>query len=137
MRVARKLGRLSLEVELMFGIFSRGSKSCTREDFKYCCLQRLNLKNDISERELDMLLDSKLKNRPNMEQRDFVVIFSDAINTARNEALNQESLDRQLLMRYNATIHNRDPMDGRTSGMTHSRSQDADKFMDFARKDAV
>jgi len=46
------------------------------------------LKNDISERELDMLLDAKLKNRPNIEQRDFVIIFQEAINTARNEALN-------------------------------------------------
>jgi len=38
MRVARKLAKLSIDVELMFGIFSRGTKSCTREDFKYCCL---------------------------------------------------------------------------------------------------
>jgi len=43
------------------------------------------LKNDISERELDMLLDAKLKDRPNMEQRDFVTIFSQAIGAARNE----------------------------------------------------
>ena len=88
MRVARKLGRLSIDVELMFGIFSRGTKSCTREDFKYCCLQRLNLKNEISERELDMLLDARLKSRPNMEQRDFVAIFSASIGAARNEAQN-------------------------------------------------
>ena len=38
MRIARKLARLSIDVELMFGIFSRGTRQCTREDFKYCCL---------------------------------------------------------------------------------------------------
>lgn len=37
-RIARRLGRLALDPELMFGIFSRGTKSCSREDFKYQCL---------------------------------------------------------------------------------------------------
>ena len=40
-RIAKKLGRLSIDVDLMFGIFSRGRQSCDREDFKWCCLQRL------------------------------------------------------------------------------------------------
>ena len=56
----------------MFGIFSRGTKLCNREDFKYCCLQRLELKNEITERELDMLLDGRLKDNANMTQKDFV-----------------------------------------------------------------
>ena len=55
-RIAQKLSKLSIDVELMFGIFSRGMKTCTHEDFKYCCLQRLNMRNDISEKELDLFL---------------------------------------------------------------------------------
>jgi hypothetical protein len=67
MRIARKLGRLSIDVELMFGIFSRGSKICTREDFKYCCLQRLDLKREISDREIELLLESKIGQRANID----------------------------------------------------------------------
>jgi len=63
MHIAMRLSKLSIDVELMFGIFSRGQRSCTREDFKYCCLHRLDLKNKISERELEMLLDNKLGNK--------------------------------------------------------------------------
>jgi hypothetical protein len=60
-RIAQKLGRLSLDVELMFGIFSRGTRSCTLEDFKYCCLQRLNMRNDITEKELDLFLSGNAR----------------------------------------------------------------------------
>ena len=42
-KIAFKLGRLSIGIPLMFGIFSRGSKSCSREDFTHCCLRRLDL----------------------------------------------------------------------------------------------
>lgn len=87
-RIAAKLGRLAIDVELMFGVFSRGTRSCTREDFKYCCLRRLNLKDQLSEKELDMLLEARLKDKPNMDQKQFVEIFSSAIGEARNEAQN-------------------------------------------------
>lgn len=60
-RIAQKLGRLSLDVELMFGIFSRGTRSCTFEDFKYCCLQRLNMRNEITEKELDLFLSGNAR----------------------------------------------------------------------------
>ena len=100
-RIAAKLGRLAIDVELMFGVFSRGTRSCTREDFKYCCLRRLNLKDQLSEKELDMLLESRLKDKPTMDQKQFVEIFSSAIGEARNEAQNQEAMDRTLTMRYN------------------------------------
>lgn len=125
MRIARKLGRLSIDVDLMFGIFSRGTKTCTREDFKYCCLQRLNLKDEISERELDMLLDSKLKDKTNMEQRDFVNIFAQYIAKARNESQNQEAEQRSLMMRYQDKQ--------RESGQTlhHSKTVEGVSLMDF------
>ena len=85
-RIATKLGRLSVDVELMFGIFSRGTPSCTREDFKYCCLQRLNLKDTLSEKEIDMLLDAKLDDQANMDRKQFVDIFATAIGEAKHEA---------------------------------------------------
>jgi len=41
-------------------------------------------------------------------------------------------------MKYNATINNRDNLDGRSSGLARSKSQtETGSFMDFARKDAV
>ena len=80
----------SIEIPLMFGIFSRGSRSCSRDDFKYCCLQRLNLKSDISERELDMLLNRRLEAKTHMDQDDFVKIFKDPIRRAQ-ELRNEEA----------------------------------------------
>jgi len=91
LRIATKLGRLSIDVELMFGIFSRGTKSCTKEDFKYQCLNRLNLKDQLTEKELDLFLNNhvKLKDKRNVNQKDFVDIFSAAITAARNATRNQ------------------------------------------------
>lgn len=96
-KIALKLGRLSLDVELMFGIFSRGTRSCTFEDFKYCCLQRLNI--EISEKELDLFLaaNARLQNKTIVEQRDFVEIFTGAIIKARNDVQNQEARDEQYI----------------------------------------
>lgn len=61
----------------MFGIFAAGAKACTREDFKYCCLQRLNLKDELSDRELDMFLRQhpRLKGKTTIDQRDFLEVF--------------------------------------------------------------
>ena len=57
MRIARKLAALNCEIELMFGIFSQGNRNCTHENFKHCCLNRLNLgREGLTERELDLLL---------------------------------------------------------------------------------
>jgi hypothetical protein len=61
MKIANKLGGLSIDVELMFGIFSRGLKSCTREDFKYCCLRRLNLDTEIPDKEMDIFLEKNVQ----------------------------------------------------------------------------
>ena len=56
MRIAMKLGKLNCEMSSLFGIFSRGMLTATKEDFKYCCLQRLGLRTEISEREIDLFL---------------------------------------------------------------------------------
>lgn len=74
----------------MFGIFSRGTKVCSREDFKYCCLQRLDLKREISDRELSMFLENKLGNKANITQKEFVTIFSGPIGQAREEVYSYE-----------------------------------------------
>ena len=61
----------------MFGIFSRGSKLCTFEDFKYCCMQRLNLKLELKEKDIDTFLISHalLKGKKVIEMTDFKEIF--------------------------------------------------------------
>ena len=60
------------------------------------------MRNDITEKELDLFLsgNSRLQNKKIVEQRDFVEIFTNAIIKARSDVLNQESLDRTLMMRY-------------------------------------
>ena len=55
--IAKTLARINAETSLIFGIFSRGQRSVTKEDFKYCVLSRLNLKDKISEREMDFFLE--------------------------------------------------------------------------------
>lgn len=135
MRIARKLGRLSIDVHLMFGIFSRGGRICTREDFKYCCLQRLDLKSEISEREVDMLLEAKLGQRPNVEQREFVQIFQRAIAAAREEALRQDAQDQSMVQRYNDMMRTKG--DGTFKGQSLNRSESTGTLMDFQRKGAA
>jgi len=78
MHIARKLAPLNCEVELMFGIFSQGQKSCTKSDFKHTCLNRLRLMKDgVQEREIDIFLQSNdyIGAHPVIEKDDFVMIF--------------------------------------------------------------
>jgi len=56
LRIARPLAKYKVEIGLLFAIFSRGMRTCTKEDFKYCCLNRLGLRSEISEREMDLFL---------------------------------------------------------------------------------
>ena len=81
MRIARKLAKLNCEVHILFGIFSRGMLTTTKEDFKYCCLQRLGLRTEISERELDLFLvgNKIIKDKNYIESEDFIEIFEGAI----------------------------------------------------------
>jgi hypothetical protein len=61
----------------MFGIFSRGAKLCSFEDFKYCCMQRLNLKEDLKDKDIDIFLSTHklLKGKKLIELSDFKEIF--------------------------------------------------------------
>ena len=56
MRIARKLSTLPCDTDLLFGIFTHGQKNCTKEDFAYCCLNKLNLRKEIAPREMDLFL---------------------------------------------------------------------------------
>ena len=49
----------------------------------------------MSEKELDLLLDNhaRLRGKANVDQADFVAIFSGAILAAREAQMNQDALD--------------------------------------------
>ena len=82
MRIARKLATLNCEIGLMFGIFSQGQRNCTHENFKHCCLNRLNLRKEgLTERELDLLLVGSEYTRDSnlIEINDFIGMFEGAI----------------------------------------------------------
>lgn len=58
MQISRKLATLNCDIELIFGVFSQGQRSCTKANFKHTCINRLRLTKDgLTERELDLLLD--------------------------------------------------------------------------------
>lgn len=104
-RIARKLGHINTDVGLIFGIFSRGHKTVTNEDFKYCCLNRLNLRKEMTERELDMFLQNNefTRGKEFMDQEEFIQIFKNHILRARHECLNAEATWKT------SQHHSRDP----------------------------
>ena len=55
-RIAKRVARFQGDVEMLFGIFARGQKTVTKDDFKYTCLKRLQLEQEISDREMDMFM---------------------------------------------------------------------------------
>jgi len=59
------------------------------------------LKDQLTAKELDLFLHNhgKLKGKENVDQRDFVEIFSSAITAARHESRNQEALERTIFAR--------------------------------------
>ena len=120
----------------MFGIFSSGAKACTREDFKYTCLQKLKLKDELSDRELEMFLSQhpRLKDKATIDQNDFKEIFSEAIITARNAALNKEAEDPALLARYRQQMQE---STRRASLSTQHRGAEGLSMADFQRQDAI
>jgi len=81
MRVARKLSTLPCDTDLLFGIFTHGQKNCTKEDFAYCCLNKLNLRKEIAPREMDLFLQGNqvLRESALIERDDFVAVFQNAI----------------------------------------------------------
>jgi len=91
-RIAKKLARFPVEsVELLFGIFARGEKTVSKEDFKYGVLQRLNLRTEITEKELELFLRSnpQIADRDYLDKTDFIEIFASAITQARHDRQNE------------------------------------------------
>ena len=86
-RIAKRLAKLPGDVEMLFGVFSRGQKTVTKEDFKYTCLKRLQLSKDITEREIDMFLRGcpRLIDREIVTLEDFQMIFSASVSQARQD----------------------------------------------------
>jgi hypothetical protein len=99
----------------------------------------LNLKDELSDRELEMFLSQhpRLKDKATIDQRDFIEIFSEAIIAARNAALNKEADDPALLMRYKQQVQEQSAR--RASQTAHSRGTEgaALSYMEFQRKDAI
>lgn len=87
---------------MIFGIFSRGQKTVSKEDFKYCVLQRLNLRNEISEREIDMFLRAcnQVVDKEYIDKNDFAMIFSSAITQARHEQQNEEAVQQTTIRKF-------------------------------------
>mmetsp|Transcript_20877 Transcript_20877/g.32230 ORF Transcript_20877/g.32230 Transcript_20877/m.32230 type:complete len:111 (+) Transcript_20877:2783-3115(+) len=106
MRIARKLADIQLEIPFMFGIFSRGSDACSINDFKYNCLQRLNLKEDLDEADLDRFVSSHsiLSKKNYITREDFEAIFAVYIKKAKAEVLDRDAFDRQQMLRYTEMV---------------------------------
>lgn len=75
-------------MENIFSIFSRGDSFVHKEDFKYCILFRLRLKEQVSEQEIDKFLEYNryLVNKESIDLHDFKNLFETAISQARMEA---------------------------------------------------
>ena len=105
MKIARKLATLPCDIELMFGIFTQGSRNVTKVNFKHTVLHRLNLiKQGMTERELDLIFTSNeyLRKSDIIERDDFVEIFGPSILQAKRERQDQiareGSIHRQTSM---------------------------------------
>ena len=122
-RVAKRLARLPGDVEMLFGVFSRGSKSVTKEDFKYTCLKRLQMGKDVSEREMDMFLRGcpRLAEKEIVSLEDFLMLFSASITQARHDILDEDALQLQTIQRYQQTMTNQS--DQRTISIGYSEKE--------------
>jgi hypothetical protein len=99
-RIAAKLARFGLaNLEMIFSIFARGDKFVHKEDFKYCILYRLRLKQQISEVEIDRFLEYNqfLAHKETLDLYDFKSIFEQPIFTARNEASNLQVMQQETI----------------------------------------
>jgi len=101
-RIAKRLARVPGDVEMLFGVFSRGTRSVTKEDFKYTCLKRLQMSKDISEREMDMFLRGcpRLAEKEIVGLEDFLMLFSASITQARHDILDEDAMQLHTIQRY-------------------------------------
>lgn len=95
-RIALKLAKFPVgeSIELLFGIFTSGSKTVDRETFKMVIRRKLQLKDEISEKELDIFLKGNpyLADKEYIDLADFMQIFSAAITKARMDLQNTEAM---------------------------------------------
>jgi hypothetical protein len=91
---------------MIFGVFSRGQKTVTKEDFKYTCLRRLQLAKDISEREIDMFLrgNPQFLESEIITMDQFLMIFESPIKLARHDILNEEAMQLTTIKKYEETL---------------------------------
>ena len=106
MRIAKRLAKLPGEIDMVFGVFSRGQKTVTKEDFKYTCLKRLQLAKEISDREIDMFLrgHTRLLETEIITMDQFLEIFSSAIKQARSDILTEEAMQMTTIRKYEETM---------------------------------
>lgn len=57
--IATKVSKKPLDIASIFGLFSGGANITTFEDFKYNCLQRLNLREALKEKDIDFFLENE------------------------------------------------------------------------------
>lgn len=110
-KIALKLAKFPVEtIELLFGIFARGQKTVTKEDFKYQVLNRLQMKNDLTDKELEIFLKSciQIRDRDFIDAQDFRTIFEAAISQARHDLANQEAIQSQTIHKYNELMRSFD-----------------------------
>lgn len=101
-KISKRLAKFPGEIEMLFGIFSKGQKTVTKEDFKYTLMRRLQLRNEISEKEIDMFLKGchYIIDKEYVSLDDFIQIFSSSVNQARQDILDEEALQIQTIKRY-------------------------------------
>ena len=146
-RIAKKISKHGIDTELVFGLFSRGAAECTHEDFKYTILTRLNLKNELSDRELDMFIKNNIRfgQKKIIEYADFQAVFADQINAQKKAAGTHEEYDHAQMLRYNSMM-NQDAFEASMSGtlsqtlgnktLRRTGTVEGLSFMDFMSKDA-
>lgn len=108
--IAQKLAALSLDIDMMFGIFACGYPTCEIDDFKYICMKRLNLSFEIEESDLDKFLSvhSRVRGKNSIDQADFDSIFRKAILEARRQDPVKDVFQTRMQQMQSDTLNQRD-----------------------------
>lgn len=75
-----------------------------KEDFKYCLLYRLRLKQEISEQEVERFLEynQNLVNKETIDVHDFKDIFETAVQQAKMESQTLQVMQQETVHKYEA-----------------------------------
>ena len=93
--IARRLAKVNVGADLLFGLFSNGMRTATKEDFKHGLLYKLNLNKEISEKEVDLLLlgNEYLSPKNYIEREDFLAVFREPLEQAKYQQQQAVSMD--------------------------------------------